>query len=165
MAIKVTGCHRWAVSSGKSPTPLGLSSLLSQGCHEAAVSKEWTVLGLAGAGRPERPLRVVTEGHDVSVDEAGVCTGGGARREAQPGHSGAAARAGDSGRHFRCVLAETKAMGIYEERRGEPLHQEKKGITIGADNRVMLIILKTVLNFQSSSHNICFLDLFDNSFF
>lgn len=56
-------------------------------------------------------------------------------------------------------------MGIYEERRGEPLHQEKKGITIGADNRVMLIILKTVLNFQSSSHNICFLDLFDNSFF
>lgn len=109
MAIKVTGCHRWAVSSGKSPTPLGLSSLLSQGCHEAAVSKEWTVLGLAGAGRPERPLRVVTEGHDVSVDEAGVCTGGGARREAQPGHSGAAARAGDSGRHFRCVLAETKA--------------------------------------------------------
>lgn len=109
MAIKVTGCHRWAVSSGKSPTPLGLSSLLSQGCHEAAVSKEWTVLGLAGAGRPERPLRVVTEGHDVSVDEAGVCTGSGARREAQPGHSGAAARAGDSGRHFRCVLAETKA--------------------------------------------------------
>lgn len=56
-------------------------------------------------------------------------------------------------------------MGIYEERRGEPLHQEKKGITIGADNRVMLIILKTVLNFQSSSHNICFLISLTTAFF
>lgn len=56
-----------------------------------------------------------------------------------------------------------KGSGCLGDRKGEQRHQQKKHVSIGADNSIVMFSLNNVFNFQFSSHNNYFLVVFANS--
>lgn len=63
----------------------------------------------------------------------------------------------DSGRSPNSLL-------IRRQKAREHWRQEREGISIGADNRTVILILNNVFKLQSGTHNVCFLVSFASSY-